>query len=98
MGVLNLFSLDVFHFQTSAMLFLLTGLPSLPLHHLVDSFLLCVVFLLLCVRVGGVGLLVCVPRGLQDLSSPTKDLTRALAVKAPGPNHWTIREFPLLVF
>ena len=31
---------------------------------------------------------------LQDLSSPTRDWTRALAVKVPSPNHWTAREFP----
>ena len=30
------------------------------------------------------------PRSLWDLSSPT----RALAVKAPSPNHWTARECP----
>ena len=34
------------------------------------------------------------PHSLQDLSSPTRDRTRALAVSAPGPNHWTSREFP----
>ena len=34
------------------------------------------------------------PRGLWDLSSPTRDWTRDLAVKAPSPNHWTTREFP----
>ena len=32
--------------------------------------------------------------GLWDLSSPARDHTWALAVKAPGPNHWTAREFP----
>ena len=31
---------------------------------------------------------------LQDLSSPTRDSTRAVAVKAWNPNHWTTREFP----
>ena len=30
-------------------------------------------------------------RGLWDLSSPTRDRTRALAVKAQSPNHWTAR-------
>ena len=33
-------------------------------------------------------------RGLQDLSSRTRDQTRASAVKALSPNHWTTREFP----
>ena len=33
--------------------------------------------------------------GLQDLSSPTRDRTRGLAVKAPSPNHWTTMDFPL---
>ena len=32
--------------------------------------------------------------GLRDLSSPTRDGTRARALKAPSPNHWTAREFP----
>ena len=31
---------------------------------------------------------------LWDLSSPTRDQTQALAVKARSPNHWTAREFP----
>ena len=31
--------------------------------------------------------------GLQDLSSPSRDRTRALALKALSPNHWTTREF-----
>ena len=31
---------------------------------------------------------------LQNLSSPTRDQTRAPAVRAPSPNHWTTREFP----
>ena len=30
---------------------------------------------------------------LSDLSSPTKDQTWALAVRAQNPNHWTAREF-----
>ena len=34
---------------------------------------------------------------LWDLSSPTRHGTRALTVKAPSPNHWTIREFPQIV-
>ena len=33
-------------------------------------------------------------RGLQDLSSLTRDRTQAMAVKAPSPNYWTVREFP----
>ena len=37
-------------------------------------------------------------RGLRDLSSPTRDQTRARAVKAPSPNHWTARGFPILNF
>ena len=36
--------------------------------------------------------------GLQDLSSPTRDWTWALAVKVPSPNHWTAREFPQFYF
>ena len=36
--------------------------------------------------------------GLQDLSSPTRDRTRAPAVKAPSANHWTTREFPFARF
>ena len=32
--------------------------------------------------------------GLQDLSSPTRDWTHILAVKAWSPNHWISREFP----
>ena len=36
--------------------------------------------------------------GFQDLSSPTKDWTRATAVKAQSPNHWTIGEFPVWAF
>ena len=31
---------------------------------------------------------------LQDLSFPTGDWTKATAVKASSPNHWTTREFP----
>ena len=30
--------------------------------------------------------------GLQDLSSPTRDLTWATSVKAWSPNHWSARE------
>ena len=33
--------------------------------------------------------------GLLHLSSPTRDRTRPLAVKARSPNRWTAREFPL---
>ena len=31
--------------------------------------------------------------GLQDLSPPNQGLILALAVKAPSPNHWTIKKF-----
>ena len=31
-----------------------------------------------------------------DLSSPTRDWTQILAVKAPNLNHWTAREFPTI--
>ena len=37
------------------------------------------------------------PRGLWDLSSPTRDWTQALAVRARSPNHWTTREFPSFI-
>ena len=30
---------------------------------------------------------------LQDLSSPTREQTRAPAVKVPSHNHWTAGEF-----
>ena len=36
------------------------------------------------------------PHSLWDLSSLNRDWTRALAVKAPNPNHWSAREFPRL--
>ena len=32
---------------------------------------------------------------LWDLTSPTRDRTSAPTVKAPSPNHWTAREFPV---
>ena len=32
---------------------------------------------------------------LQDLSSPARDQTWALAVKVVSPNHWTTTEFPM---
>ena len=32
--------------------------------------------------------------GLLDLSSQSRDWTKAMAVKAPGPNHLITREFP----
>ena len=32
-------------------------------------------------------------RGLQDLSSPTRDLTWATSVKVWSPNHWPAWEF-----
>ena len=34
------------------------------------------------------------PRGFRDLSSPTRDGTWALVVKAQSPKHWATREFP----
>ena len=37
------------------------------------------------------------PWGLQDLSSPTRNWTQAMAVKVPSPNHWTAREFPISI-
>ena len=36
--------------------------------------------------------------GLWDLSSPTRDWTWALAVKAPSANPWSARAFPILFF
>ena len=33
------------------------------------------------------------PQGLQDLSSPTRDWTRAHSSESASPNHWTVREF-----
>ena len=36
--------------------------------------------------------------GLWDPSFPTRDWSRALAVKVPSPNHWTAREFLLWLF
>ena len=42
--------------------------------------------------------LLAAPHGLQDLSSPTRDQSQAPAVKALSPNHWTAREFPVLIF
>ena len=35
---------------------------------------------------------------LVGSSSQTRDQTRALAVKAQNPNHWTTKEFPKLLF
>ena len=35
---------------------------------------------------------------MQDLSSLTRDQTRALVVRVPSSNHWTAREFPLNFF
>ena len=40
------------------------------------------------------GCFLAIPCGLCDLSSLTRGWTRATAVKAPSPNHWTTREFP----
>ena len=41
----------------------------------------------------------CTPRlGLQDLCSPTRDWTWAIAVKVPSPNHWTTRKFEMLAY
>ena len=37
------------------------------------------------------------PCSMEDLSSPTRDQTRAPAVEAWSPNHWTAREFPLQI-
>ena len=37
------------------------------------------------------------PRGLGDLSSPTRDWTQAPAVKASSSNHWTTREIPYIL-
>ena len=37
------------------------------------------------------------PQGLQYLSFPTRDQTQAPASEAQNPNHWTIREFPLVL-
>ena len=34
------------------------------------------------------------PRGLWDLSSPTRDWTQTMAVKAQNPNHLATRELP----
>ena len=39
-------------------------------------------------------LLLAMLHNLQDLSSLTRDQTHALAVEAPGPNHWVARDFP----
>ena len=36
------------------------------------------------------------PRGLRDLSSPTRDWTQAIAVKVLSPNHQTSKELPFL--
>ena len=38
------------------------------------------------------------PHGIRDLSSPTRDRTPGLAVKALSPNHWTAREFSSFFF
>ena len=38
----------------------------------------------------------CWPHSLPDLSSLTRDWTPALGVKAPSPNHWPLREFPII--
>ena len=35
---------------------------------------------------------------LQDLSSPTRDWTLVMAVKAQSPNHWTTRKVPGMCF
>ena len=34
------------------------------------------------------------PRGMRDLSSPTRDQTRNPCFGRPSPNHWTAREVP----
>ena len=38
------------------------------------------------------------PRSLQDLSSPIRDWTWAMAVKAPSLNQWAARELPSILF
>ena len=39
------------------------------------------------------------PRGMWDLSSPTRDRTCTLpALEAPSPNHWTTSEVPTFPF
>ena len=35
---------------------------------------------------------------LWDPSSPTRDLTKPLAVNAWNPNHWATREFPSEIY
>ena len=39
-----------------------------------------------------------IPRGMQDLSSLTRDEPVPPAVEAQSPNQWTAREFPLFYF
>ena len=39
-------------------------------------------------------IILAIPHSMQDLSSPTRDLTRTAAVEAWNLNHWTIREVP----
>ena len=36
------------------------------------------------------------PRGLQDPSSPTRDWTWTLSVKAPSPNPWATKELLMI--
>ena len=38
------------------------------------------------------------PCSLWDLSSPTRDQTQAMAVKAKSINHWTTREIPIFKY
>ena len=38
------------------------------------------------------------PHSLRDLSSPTRIEPEPSAVKVRSPNHWTTREFPILMF
>ena len=52
----------------------------------------------LCVWLVSFGGFMAAQSSLQDLSSPTRDQTRAMAGKAQSPNHWTAREFPSMSF
>ena len=38
------------------------------------------------------------PRGMWDLSSPTRDRTRIPCIVKWSPNHWTTREVPCPIF
>ena len=43
-------------------------------------------------------LFMALPHSLWVINSGTRDSTRATAVKALSPNHWTTREFPQIYF